>query len=205
MKTGMSGCRPANTPIDMSVKLGEVKDDTPVDKRRFQRLVGKLIYMSHTRPNITFVVSKVSQFMHSPYKKYLETIYRILSYLKSYQVKGLLFKKCEEKGIEAYMDTDWARTVDIRSTSGYCTFLWGNLVTWKSKKRSVIARSSAETQFRALTNGICGKYSYEGFAKTTVRDSNQQLGHDRHLCTNLSGVLINQEEITARISYLVID
>ncbi|KAL9434214.1 hypothetical protein AB3S75_028943 [Citrus x aurantiifolia] len=155
-ETGMSGCKPSDTPIEANSKLGEVKNGVPVDKGRYQRLVGRLIYLSHTRPDIAFAVSMVSQFMHSPYEEHLEAVYRILRYLKSTPGKGLFFKKNEKRGIEVYTDADWAGSVtDRRSTSGYCTFLWGNLVTWRSKKQNVVARSSAEAEFRSMAQGVC--------------------------------------------------
>ena len=130
-ETGMSGCRPANTPIDPNQKLGDGKKGDPVNIARYQKLVGKLIYLSHTRPDIAFAVSLVSQFMHSPYEKHLEAVNRILRYLKSTPGKGILFQKTTQQNIEAYTDADWAGSViDRRSTSGYCTYVWGNLVTW---------------------------------------------------------------------------
>ena len=126
----ISGCKTSNTPIEANSKLEEVKNCVPVDKWRYQILVGRLIYLSHTRPDIAFVVSMVSQFMHSPYKEHLEAVYRILRYLKSTPGKGLFFKKNENRGIEVYTDADWAGSItDRRSTSRYYTFLWGNLVT----------------------------------------------------------------------------
>jgi len=76
--------------------------------------------------------------------------------LKSSPGKGLFFEKNERRGIEAYTDADWAgSTSDRRSTSGYCTFVWGNLVTWRSKKQNVVARSSAEAEYRSMAQGIC--------------------------------------------------
>ncbi|RVX04977.1 Retrovirus-related Pol polyprotein from transposon TNT 1-94 [Vitis vinifera] len=106
-ETGMLGCKPTETPMDTTVKLEESDGSAPVDKRRYQRLMGKLIYLSHTRPDIGFSVS----------------------------VAGSV--------------------TDRRSTSGYCSFVWGNLVTWRSKKQSVVARNSAEAGFRAMAQGIC--------------------------------------------------
>ena len=155
-ETGMSGCRSADTPIDPNQKLGDTKDGNLVNTTQYQKLVGKLIYLSHTRPDIAFAVSIVSQFMHSPYEVHLEAVYRILRYLKSTPGKGLFFKKSEQKTIEAYTDADWAGSVtDRRSTSGYYTYIWGNLVTWRSKKQSVVARSSAEAEYRAMAHGVC--------------------------------------------------
>ncbi|XP_058741436.1 secreted RxLR effector protein 161-like [Vicia villosa] len=154
-ETGMSGCRLADTPMDPNAKLWR-EGSVPIDTGRYQRLVGKLIYLSHTRPDIAFSVSVVSQFMHSPYKEHLEAVYRILRYLKGKPGKGLHFKKTSERNVSIFTDADWAGSVtDRRSTSGYCTYVWVNLVTWRSKKRGVVARSSAEAEFRAMSQGIC--------------------------------------------------
>ena len=68
--------------MDSNKKLGEVSDGVPVDKGRYQCLVGKLIYLSHTRHDIAFAVSAISQYMHSPYVEYLEAVHKILRYLK---------------------------------------------------------------------------------------------------------------------------
>ena len=70
--------------------------------------------------------------------------------------KGLFFKKNTGRDVEVYSDADWAGSVtDRRSTSGLCTYVWGNLTTWRSKKQSVVARSSAKAEFRAMAQGIC--------------------------------------------------
>ncbi|RVX01052.1 Retrovirus-related Pol polyprotein from transposon TNT 1-94 [Vitis vinifera] len=155
-ETGMLGCKPAETPMDTTVKLEESDGSVPVDKGRYQRLVGKLIYLSHTRPDIGFSVSVVSQFMNNPTEKHMTAVIRILRYLKMTPGKGLFFQRTTNKEIEIFSDADWAGSVtDRRSTSGYCSFVWGNLVTWRSKKQSVVARSSAEAEFRAMAQGIC--------------------------------------------------
>ncbi|KAL0536093.1 hypothetical protein IC582_025025 [Cucumis melo] len=86
----------------------------------------------------------------------MEAVNRILRYLKNTHGKGLMFRKTNKKTIEAYTDSDWARSViDRKSTFGYHTFVWGNLVTWRSKKQSVVAKSSAEAEYRAMSLGIC--------------------------------------------------
>ena len=155
-ETGMLGCKPVDTPMDPNVKLELNGNGTPVDKGRYQRLVGKLIYLSHTRPDIAFSVSCVSQFMHSPSEEHMDAVYRILRYLKGIPGKGLFFKKNENRGIEVFTDADWAGSInDRRSTSGYCSFVWGNLVTWRSKKQTVVARSSAEAELRSAAHGVC--------------------------------------------------
>ncbi|KAL0561215.1 hypothetical protein IC582_001637 [Cucumis melo] len=121
----MLGCRHADTSIEFNCKLGNFDDQVPVDKEQYQRLVGKLIYLSHTRPDISFAVSVVSQFMQAPYEKHMEVVNRILRYLKNTPGKGLMFRKTNRKTIEAYTDSDWVGSVvNRKSTSGYCTFVW---------------------------------------------------------------------------------
>jgi Reverse transcriptase (RNA-dependent DNA polymerase) len=153
-ETGMLGCRPAVAPIDQKFKLS-AETGEPVDRERYQRLVGRLIYLNHTRPDISFTVSVVSRYMHDPREGHMDVVYQILRYLKNASGKGLIFKKNEHLNIEGYCDSDWASCSDDRkSTSGYCMFIGGNLVSWKSKKQTVVARSTAETEYRAMALGV---------------------------------------------------
>ena len=82
--------------------------------------------------------------MHDPKSSHLDAIYRILRYLKSCPGKGLLYTRQGSLQVECYTDADWNGSLDDRrSTSGYCTFVGGNLVSWRSKKQSVVARCTA--------------------------------------------------------------
>ena len=94
--------------------------------------------------------------MHSPYEVHMNVVYKILQHLKGTLRKGLHFGKHDQFKIKAFADADWAGSIeDRRSTSGYCTFVFGNLVTWRSKKQNVVARSSVEAGFRSIAHGIC--------------------------------------------------
>ena len=127
---GKTRYKPVDTPIDPNHKLGEASEDATVDKGMCQRLVGNLIYLSHTRPNTTYTINLVSQFMHNPKEVHLQVVYRFLHYWKATLRKGILFKNSIELSLEAYIDANYARSVvDLRSTMGYCTSLQGNLVT----------------------------------------------------------------------------
>ena len=130
----MLECKPADTPIAQNERLSIQDNQTPTDKDQYQRLVGKLIYLSHTRPDITYAVSLVSQFMHNPSKDHMEVVIRILRYLKSSPGRGLMFRKHGHLNVEGHSDVDWAGSSDRKSTSGYFTFVRGNLATWRSKK-----------------------------------------------------------------------
>ncbi|CAL2270442.1 unnamed protein product [Prunus armeniaca] len=89
--TGMLGCKPADTPIEMNHKLCEDMDQEPTNKEQYQRLVGRLIYLAHIRPDIAYAVSVVSQFMHLPNVSHRNAVDQILRYLKSSPGKGLMF------------------------------------------------------------------------------------------------------------------
>ncbi|KAL6319268.1 hypothetical protein AAG906_013942 [Vitis piasezkii] len=127
-EVGLLECKPADIPIVQNHKLGEYVDQVPTDKQRYQRLVGKLIYLSHTRRDIAYASSPG---------------------------KGLMFSKNGHLKVAGYTDADWAGNItDRKSTAGYFTFVGGNLVTWRSKKQKVVALSSAEAEFRGMVKGI---------------------------------------------------
>ncbi|XP_058181355.1 uncharacterized mitochondrial protein AtMg00810-like [Rhododendron vialii] len=111
---GMLGCRPANSPIEANHHLsGNMGERT-----------------NKERPDVTYAVGVVSQYMHDPRTSHLDAVYRILRYLKSAPGKGILFSNHDHLRLEAFTDADWVGSVDDRrSTSGYCTFLGGNLIT----------------------------------------------------------------------------
>lgn len=190
---GMLGCKPADTPMDSTTKIGSKDSGTPVDKGRYQRLVGKLIYLAHTRPDISFAVSTVSQFMNNPTEEHIEAVYRILRYLKMTPGQGLFFQKSASREVGIFTDADWAGSItDGRSTSGYCSYVWGNLVTWRSKKQSVVSRSSAEAEFRALAHGIC-----EGiWLKRVLQELKVPIsGSMKVLCDNQSAINIAKNPV----------
>ena len=94
-------------------------------------MVGKLNYLTITRPAISFVVSVLSQFIKYPRLPHWEAVIRIVRYLKAHPDRGLLYKANGHLRVEAYTDADWAGSPsDGKSTTGYCTFLGGNLITW---------------------------------------------------------------------------
>ena len=129
--------------MDPNVKLYVDQGELLSSPDQYRCLVDKLNYLTITRPDISFAVSMVSQFMSAPRLPHWEDVLRIVKYLKAHPGRGLFYQANGHLRVETFTDSDWAGGAsDRRSTTGYCTFLGGNLVTWKSKKQTVVARSS---------------------------------------------------------------
>jgi hypothetical protein len=90
-KVGMLKCKPVETHVIQNQKLGSNLDQSPTNKERYQRLVGKLIYLLHTRPDIAYVVSMVSHFMHAPVEEHMKAVMCIIRYLKGAPSIGIRF------------------------------------------------------------------------------------------------------------------
>jgi hypothetical protein len=133
-KMGKLGCKPASTPMDSKCKLNTEDEKSLEDINQFQRLLGKLIYFTVTRPDISYSISQISKFIHSPRTSHLDVIDRILRYLKSTPEKGIHFKNNNSNEICGYSNVDWAESFDRKSTTGFYTFVCRNIVTWRSKK-----------------------------------------------------------------------
>ncbi|GJW46116.1 ribonuclease H-like domain-containing protein [Tanacetum coccineum] len=160
---GMLGCKPCGTPIESKegvVKLskGIVADtDYPLTGiNNYQKLVGKLIYLTHTRLDIRYAVHVLSQFMHAPLHSHLKLAFRVLRYLKTALGKGISFNKGSDLDLKVYVDSDWAKCkVTRKSVTGYAVFMGKSLISWKSKKQSMISKSSAEAEYRAMNSVTC--------------------------------------------------
>ncbi|KAJ9544458.1 hypothetical protein OSB04_024165 [Centaurea solstitialis] len=126
------------------------------DPGKYRRIVGKLNYLIFTRPDIAFPVSVVSQFMSSPRTPHWEAVRHILKYWKGAPGLGILYQNHNHHVIEGFTDADYdGDPTNRRSTTGYCVFVGGNLVSWKSKKQNVVSRSSAESEYRAMAQTTC--------------------------------------------------
>ncbi|KAK3021870.1 hypothetical protein RJ639_047792 [Escallonia herrerae] len=135
-----------------------------------RRLVGRLIRLSHRLFDVAYTVSVVSQFMQTCKDVHLHAVYQILQHLKVSLEKVILFGKGTSMELEAYMDADYAGSVtDRRSKCGYCTFLGGTFVSWRSKKQPVVARSSAKSS--TFQSSVSGQHSGRSPSASTAPPS----------------------------------
>ena len=155
-ETGMLECKLVDTPMNPNVKLVPGEGESLRDPGRYQQLVGKLNYLTITQPDISFPVSVVSQFLQSPCDNHWDAVIRILRYIKGTLGQGMLYENRGHTQIVGYIDVDWAGSpLDRRFISGYCVFIGGNLISWKSKKQDVVARSSAEAEYQVMALATC--------------------------------------------------
>jgi hypothetical protein len=112
-----------------------------------------LNYCTITRPNISYAVSVVSQFLEAPRVSDWKAVTCIIRYLKRAPGLGILYRPKGHPRVEGFTDADWACSPSDRwSTTRYCTFFGGNLVTWRSKKQTIVARSSVEADYKVMTH-----------------------------------------------------
>ncbi|KAL0745400.1 hypothetical protein Bca101_102107 [Brassica carinata] len=188
---GVLGGKIAKMPMEDGYKVpreGELEDSKLFhDPKLYRKLVGKLIYLTITRPDICFAVNQVSQHMQVPKEHHWRMVERLLMYLNGSAGLGVWLGCNKSTEVVGYCDADWAGDrADRRSTTGYCTFIGGNLVTWKSKKQKVVSCSSAEAEYRAmlkLTNelvwikGILKHLGIEQATPMTMHCDNQAAIH----------------------------
>ena len=137
--------------LQLSVSTGELL----LDPSLYRRLIGHLLYLTISRPDIMYVVHKLSQFLAHPRLPHLHAAHHLLWYLKSHPRQGLFFSSTSSLKLTAFSDADWASCLDSRkSISGFYVFLGDCLISWKSKKQSTISHSSAKTEYRATTSEL---------------------------------------------------
>ncbi|GKA88738.1 retrovirus-related pol polyprotein from transposon TNT 1-94, partial [Tanacetum coccineum] len=151
-KFGMDSCDPVDTPMVDRLKLDEDPLGIPVDQTRFRSMVGSLMYLTASRPDLVFAVCMCARYQASPTKKHLEALKRVFRYLRGTINWGLWYPKDTAMALTAYADADHAGCQDTRrSTSGSAQFLGDKLVSWSSKKQKSTAISTTEAEYIAMS------------------------------------------------------
>ena len=153
-KANMLECKPCSTPVAAKLSIS-AHDGVPLSSPTdYRMLVGCLQYLMLTRPDISFAINNIAQYMSNPLSTHMLAVKRILRYVKGTIDQGLLLRPQPASScLSAYSDAGWAGCINTRrSTTGYLIYHGANLVSWCSKKQPTVSRSSAESEYRALSH-----------------------------------------------------
>lgn len=174
-KTNMLHAKPVATPLASSPKLTLNSGTTLSDPREYRQIVGSLQYLALTRPDISYAVNRLSQFMHKPTTDHWGAVKRVLRYLSGTLTHGIFLRKQANPTLHAFSDADWAGdSDDYVSTNGYIIYLGSHPISWTSKKQQGVARSSTEAEYRSVANTaaelrwICSLLSELGVTVSTT-------------------------------------
>nr|XP_016437443.1 PREDICTED: uncharacterized mitochondrial protein AtMg00810-like [Nicotiana tabacum] len=147
-----SDCSSVVSPLEMHEKLKADYDDPLPNPETYKCLVGKLNFLTHTRPDICFAVQHLSQFMQKPCIPHMQAALRLLRYLEGTPNFGVFYNNSSDLSLSVYCDNNWGTCPDSwKSVGGFCILLGDSLVGWKSKKQSVVSLSSAEAEYRSIS------------------------------------------------------
>jgi histone deacetylase 1/2 len=167
-RAGMLKCSSASTPMAANERLcaedGDLLSDE--DATLYRSLVGGLQYLTLTRPDLSFSVNRVCQYLHAPRSSHWSAVKRILRYVHGTVAHGLLVQPSRSDALSAYSDADWAGSLDDRrSTGGFALFHGSCLVAWSAKKQDTVSRSSTEAEYKAVANATAELIWVEGLLK----------------------------------------
>ncbi|GKD64910.1 putative ribonuclease H-like domain-containing protein [Tanacetum coccineum] len=147
----------ASTPIETQKPLVKDEEASDVDVHLYRSMIGSLMYLTASRPDIMFAVCACSRFQVTPKTSYVSDVKRIFRYLKGKPKLGLWYPKVSSIDLEAYSDSDYARVnLDRKSTTGGCQFLGRRLISWQCKKQTIVATSTIEEEYVAAAS-CCGQ------------------------------------------------
>nr|KYP75565.1 Retrovirus-related Pol polyprotein from transposon TNT 1-94 [Cajanus cajan] len=182
-KFGMEGCKEAATPISNSCNLDLDEKGIVVDNSKYKGIIGSLLYLTASRPDIMFVVCLCARFQANPKESHMKSVKRILKYLRGTKNVGLWYPKGVSLSLIGYSDSDYAR-LDRKSTSGTCHLLGSALVSWHSKKQACVALSTVEAEY--IATGSC--YAQIFWMKQLLKDYGTELSKIPLRCDNTSAI-----------------
>ncbi|XP_026450770.1 uncharacterized protein LOC113350882 [Papaver somniferum] len=156
IETGLLGAKPAEFPMETNHQLALAKGNVFDDVEKYRRLVGHLIYLSVTRPDLSYSLHILSQFMQQPRMEHWEAALRVVRYLKKSPGQGIL--SCSDSGLnlKGWFDSDWVSCpLTRRSLTRWFVLLGFSPISWKTKKQHTISHSSAEAEYRSMAAVTC--------------------------------------------------
>jgi transposase InsO family protein len=155
-KFDMLECKSMATPMETNLKLLVDTSSELVDATLYRQIIGSLMYLTNTRPDICFVVNTLSQYLVEPRRVHLVAAKHVMRYLKGTLDYGLCYTGDHDFRLYGYTDSDWAGSAsDRKSTSGCCFSLGSAMTSWKSRKQSSIALSTTEAEYIAACSASC--------------------------------------------------
>ncbi|KAL3724968.1 hypothetical protein ACJRO7_030045 [Eucalyptus globulus] len=151
----MEECKSVSTLMGHKEKFQKNDGSIPADEKVYRSLIGCLIYLTATRPDIKFPVSVLSRFLNCASELHMVAAKRVLRYLRGTLLYGIKFCRVQEFKLQGYSDSDWARSMDdMRSTLGYYFTFGLACFSWCSKKQEIVAHSIAEAEFIAAIAAV---------------------------------------------------
>ncbi|GJW67874.1 putative ribonuclease H-like domain-containing protein [Tanacetum coccineum] len=167
-KFNYTDVKSASTPTDLEKPLVKDADADDVDEHLYRSMIGSLMYLTASRPDIMFAVCACARFQVSPKTSHLLAVKRIFRYLKGKPSLGLWYSKDSPLELVAYTDSDYAgATLDRKSTTGGCQFLGNRLISWQCKKQTVVATSTTEAEYVAAAS-CCGQHNMVAFLEKST-------------------------------------
>jgi hypothetical protein len=152
----MMDCRPMSTPLVTNWRKIDASDSKTVDPTVYRQLIGSLMYLVNTRPDISFAVNSLSQFMVDPRRVHWIVVKHVLRYLRGTVEYGLLYERSGGVTLAGFTDVDWAGCAeDRKSTSGCCFSIGSSIISWFSRKQRSMALSSAKAEYMAASLAAC--------------------------------------------------
>ncbi|GJW03995.1 retrovirus-related pol polyprotein from transposon TNT 1-94 [Tanacetum coccineum] len=178
---------PVDTPMVERTKLDEDLSGIPVDQTQYRSMIGSLMYLTASRPDLVFAVCMCARYQSKPTKKHLEAVKRVFRYLQGSINMGLWYPKDTAMALTAYADADHAGCQDTRrSTSGSAQFLGDKLVSWSSKKQTSTSISSTEAEYIAMS-GCCAQILW---MRSQLSDYGFAYNHIPLYCDNKSAIAL---------------
>ncbi|GJU07931.1 putative ribonuclease H-like domain-containing protein [Tanacetum coccineum] len=173
-KFGFSDVKTASTPMETHKPLLKDADGEDVDEHLYRSMIGSLMYLTSSRPDIMFAVCACARFQVNPKSSHLHAVKRIFRYLKGQPKLGLWYPKDSPFDLVAYTDSDYAgASLDRKSTTGGCQFLGCRLISWQCKKQTVVANSTTEAEYVAASS-CCGQVLWIQNQLLDYGDSNEK-------------------------------
>ncbi|GAA0156510.1 transmembrane signal receptor [Lithospermum erythrorhizon] len=164
-EAGLLGAKLVSFPMEQNHSLASSTTAPLRDVERYRRLIGWLIYLSFTRPDLAFLVHVLSQFLHEPRMNHWLAALQVVKYLKGCPGQGILLPTESDLQLTGWCDSDWASCPLTRRSVSWIVFLGSSPVSWKTKKQVTVARSSAEAEYRSMASVTCELKWLKGLLK----------------------------------------